>query len=114
MVAAGDVVLVAFPFHEHETVSFKRRPVLVLASHGTGVDSALWVMMITSNARRFAHPSDTDIPLRDWRGVPLAAESVLRTTRVWTAEQRDVVRRVGAVAPEILERAREAVRAALG
>lgn len=112
MVAAGDVALMAFPFHEHEAVAFKRRPVLILATHGVGIDGAVWVMMITSNARRFAHPSATDIPLRDWRAVPLAAESVLRTTRVWTAEQRDVIRRLGGVAPGILEQAREAVRAA--
>lgn len=113
MVAAGDVVLVAFPFHEGAEVTYKNRPVLVLAVHGTGVDAAVWVMMITSNARRFTHPSATDIPMPGWEDIGLASQSVIRTTRVWTAEQRDFRKHIGTVPAALLEQARETIRAAL-
>lgn len=113
MVATGDVALARFPFSEQEAVTYKLRPVLVLAVHGDGVDQAVWLMMITGNARRFARPSATDIPLTAWRVMGLAKESVLRTTRVWTAEARDVERVIGTAPAEVTEMARVAVRKAL-
>lgn len=113
MVATGDVALARFPFSEHEVVTYKLRPVLVLALHGDGVDQAVWLMMITGNARRFLRPSVTDVPLPEWRAMGLAKESVLRTTRVWTAEARDIERVIGAAPHEVTVEARESVRQAL-
>ena len=113
MVAQGDVALARFPFSEHETVAYKLRPVLVLAVHGDGIDQAVWLMMITGNARRFAHPSTTDIPLPEWQSMGLAKESVLRTTRVWTAEARDIERVIGSAPADVTGLARESVRQAL-
>lgn len=113
MVNPADVVLVSFPFSEQEIVTYKKRPVLVLATPGPSGESALWVMMITGNERRFARPSSSDIRLDDWRDVGLALPSVLRTTRVWTAEERDVVRRIGTCPSNVLELAKSRVIAAL-
>lgn len=95
MVTAGDVALVEFPFSRRETPSFKRRPVLVLNAFGSPPDQVVWVVMITSNARRVNRPGPGDIPIGDWASIPLAAPSIIRSRRVWTAEQRDVVKVVG-------------------
>lgn len=113
VVKPAEVVLLSFPFSEHETVTFKKRPVLVLANTGHSVDSALWVMMITGNKRRFDRPSASDVRLETWETIGLAAPSVLRASRVWTAQERDVLQTIGACPPEILQRARALVVSAL-
>ena len=113
MVVPADVVLMLFPFSSAESISYKKRPVLVLAVSGAADDSAVWVMMITGNKRRFDRPSRSDIRLDSWADMGLALPSVLRTNRVWTAEHRDVVRRIGAAPAQILEAAKGSVVASL-
>lgn len=113
MLSPGDVVLVNFPFHEQAEVALKKRPVLVVAVTGEGDDAAVWVMMITGNQRRFLRPCPTDIPIHDWEQVGLRMPSVLRMSRLWTAEQRDVAGTIGSVPRELLDRARGAVREAM-
>ena len=70
--------------------------------------------MITGNDRRVARPGPGDIVIPDWQAIPLATSSVLRTRRVWTAETRDILRVLGAVPDDLLDRARELVRESIG
>lgn len=101
MVTPGDLALANFPFSESATVIFKRRPVLVVAAEGSVPNQAIWVAMVTGNSQRFLRPQPGDIRVAEWEGL-LDKESVVRTRRVWTAEQRDIVRVLGPVLPETL------------
>lgn len=101
----GDVVLANFPFSAGATIAFKRRPVLVVAAAGSVPNQAIWVAMVTGNRQRFLRPQAGDIKVTEWQGL-LANESVVRTRRVWTAEQQDIVRVLGPVQPATLEAVR--------
>jgi mRNA interferase MazF len=59
----GDVVLVLFP--NSDSVTFKRRPALVVQADdlNTGLPQIV-LTMITSNVARRAHPSRVFVPLR--------------------------------------------------
>ena len=105
-VTPGDVALVDFPFSAAEAQPFKRRPVLVLAAVGRVPDQAIWVVMITGKASRYARPGDGDVRIPEWAAIPLHRESVVRSRRVWTAEERDIVRVLGRVSAGTLDQVR--------
>lgn len=114
MIEAGQIVTVWFPFSHIEPDPYKRRPVLVLGVYGSGDDQAILVTMITSNARRVSrpHPEDVLIPDHDKCGLPQA--SVVRATRLWTAQTRDIAGIVGKVPASVLEDVRDRLRPLLG
>lgn len=85
----GEIRLVWFPFSHSEPQPYKMRPVLVLAAVGTAPDRAVLVAMITANAQRVRRPGPGDVVITDWQGAGLRAPSVVRTRRLWTAEERD-------------------------
>jgi hypothetical protein len=88
-VRPGEVRLVWFPFSHSEPQSYKKRPVLVLSVAGHVPDRAILIAMITSNGRRVRQPGPGDIVVADWRAAGLRSPSVVRTRRIWTAEDRD-------------------------
>lgn len=111
MISAGDILLLNFPFSSSEQTPFKQRPVLVLAEPvGRGIEEAVLVAMITSSGDRLATPRATDVIL-DHEAAGLPRPSVVRVTRVWTAETRDIVRAFGRVTDADLARVREVFRA---
>lgn len=85
----GEVRLVWFPFSHSEPVPYKRRPVLVLSANGHVPDRAVLVAMVTSNSRRIRQPGPGDVVIADWSSAGLRSPSVVRTRRIWTAEDRD-------------------------
>jgi len=89
----GDVVVVPFPFTD--LTQAKRRPALVLATFD-GNDLVL--CQITSQAVRDHHA----IPLAvsDFRDGSLRKASNIRPNRVFTAYDRLILYRVGALKPE--------------
>lgn len=107
----GDLATVYFPFSSSEPQPFKKRPVLVLTATGTPPDQAIFCAMVTSNARRFAHPAAGDVAISEWQSAGLLAPSVVRTRRIWTAEQRDFTGKVlGQVNPATLDVVRQEIR----
>lgn len=111
---AGDVALVRFPFSALESEPFKQRPILVVNAFGSPPDQVVLTMMITSNTRRVARPGPGDIVIEGWSAAGLAQPSVLRSRRIWTGEQRDVTRVIGAVDADTLAAARTAIRDMVG
>ena len=110
---SGDVALVGFPFSGHASVTFKKRPVLVLCTFGTVPDEVVWTVMITGSAHRVTTPGPGDFLIEEWSAVGLAKASVIRTRRVWTAEQRDVLQTIGEVPARLLDEVRAAIRSSL-
>jgi mRNA-degrading endonuclease toxin of MazEF toxin-antitoxin module len=95
LVSVGDVALVKFPFSATEDPPFKQRPVLVLAVVGVPPDQAILCAMITENERRVRRLGPGDALVSDWAGSGLAKPSVVRTRRIWSAEERDVAKVIG-------------------
>lgn len=106
----GDVALVMFPFSATEAQPYKQRPVLVLGATGAPPDEAVFVAMVTSNARRVARPRPGDVVITQWQQAGLQLPSVVRSRRLWTAEGRDVVRVIGTVESAVVDEVREQVR----
>jgi mRNA-degrading endonuclease toxin of MazEF toxin-antitoxin module len=111
MTSPGDLITVWFPFRRHEPEPYKRRPVLVIGvPPATRADEALLVLMVTSNARRVRYPGATDILLDHGSGSGLTQPSVVRLSRAWTAEGRDVAGTLGAISPVALAEITRAFR----
>lgn len=89
MTAPGEIQFVWFPFSRTEAEPYKKRPVLILGVVGTAPDRAVLVAMVTGNQQRFLKPHAGDVALHDWQVLGLTKESVVRTRRIWTAEERD-------------------------
>lgn len=110
----GEVRLVFFPFSYTEPQPYKKRPVLVINSVGFGPDRAILVAMITSNASRTKRPGPGDVVIADWASAGLHMASVVRTRRLWTAEDRDFTGRpLGAVNQATLDAVVREIRAYL-
>lgn len=114
MVRSGDIALLWFPFGSQQQSAFKKRPVLVLNKAGSGVDQAVVCVMITSSADRIANPRGGDIPIVDWQAYGLAAASVVRPARFWSAEISDVNRVIGKADAAFTAAVRTAVAQMIG
>lgn len=93
----GDIYIVWFPFSNEETNSFKKRPIVVLSEHKSynpHDDSAL-VAMVTGSESRVNNPASGDVLVEDWQKCGLVKTSVIRTSRLWTIESRDIVKKLG-------------------
>lgn len=110
MVAPGEIRFVWFPFSRGEAEPYKKRPVLVLGLVGTVPDRAVLVTMVTANPQRMIRPHAGDVPLPDWEAIGLAKPSVVRTRRIWTAEERDFT---GALIGTVDQATLDAVKAEL-
>jgi mRNA-degrading endonuclease toxin of MazEF toxin-antitoxin module len=114
-VTPGELRLVWFPFSRHEPQPYKKRPVLVLVAAGRGPDRAVLVAMVTSNPNRVQNPGPGDVLVTDWQRAGLRQPSVVRTRRLWTAEERDFEGTLlGNVESTVLDEVRQHVRSLLG
>ncbi len=103
----GEVVLIPFPYTDLATT--KRRPVLVLRpADGFGDFLAA---AVTSHA---GHVDALTLTQRDLREGVLPKPSYVRTTKLYTLNERIVVRRFGTLTSEAFTRIHTAICAALG
>ena len=107
----GELRLVWFPFSHTQAEPYKKRPVLVLAATGQVPDRVVFVAMVTSNERRVRRPGPGDVVVTNWQAAGLNLPSVVRSRRLWTAEERDFEGTVlGTVEPAALEQVKRHVR----
>ena len=97
--AVGDIVLVPFPFSD--LTAPKLRPAFVAASaeHGD-----LILCQITS--RPWGHRSSVIVSGADVAASGLDRDSYLRPDKLFTADSRLIVRRIGALPPAVTAMAR--------
>lgn len=85
----GDVVLVPFPFTDQSGT--KKRPAVVVSSHGYNITRRdIMIMAITSQVRMPLGFGEAVVA--DWQGAGLVKESVLKP--VFTAIEQGLVLRV--------------------
>jgi len=113
-VNAGDVVLVWFPFSSKEPVPYKKRPVLVLGDHGQPPSQVVIVVMITGSGERLKRPRTGDVLISDWSAAGLWKESTVRTHRLWSAEGRDIEKRLGSVDQSVVDDVKTKIADLLG
>lgn len=106
----GDVVKVPFPYTDRATR--QRRPALVIAAEGLGIDRRLlWVLMITSAENR-AWPGDVSLEA-SYAAAGLPAPSLIRTVKIATIDVRDVTA-LGRIQADELAEVRAQVQTHLG
>jgi len=88
--AAGDVVLLEFPFTD--TAGSKRRPALILLDTG---DDDIVVARVTGQLS--AAPQD--VTLDEWQQAGLLLPSVVRLHKIATLQQRLVDKKLGRLTP---------------
>ncbi|WP_189237792.1 type II toxin-antitoxin system PemK/MazF family toxin [Planomonospora parontospora] len=106
--------LLWFPFSRNEPQPYKKRPCLILAMTGVVPDQAILVAMITGNPSRAQTPGPADVVIQNWQGAGLLKASTVRSRRLWTAEDRDIIRILGSVDQPVLEDTMKHVRALVG
>ncbi len=106
----GDVVLVPFPFTDQSGT--KKRPAVVVSSHGYNTSRRdIVIMAITSQVRTPLGFGEAMIV--DWQGAGLVKESVLKSVFT-TIEQRLVVRVMGHLSAGDIKTLREVVGDVIG
>jgi mRNA interferase MazF len=88
--AAGDVVVVPFPYADR--LAEKRRPALVVSGPQLARFGLLWVAMITSAENR---GWSCDVAIGDIESAGLPAPSVVRPAKIACIEPSRVLRRAG-------------------
>lgn len=88
---AWQVAVVPFPFTDRSTT--KRRPALVLSGRRFNASGYSVLAMITSASH---HPWPGDTPISKLRQAGLTAPSLVRL-KVFTLDNRFIVRRIGAL-----------------
>jgi mRNA interferase MazF len=98
MYKRGEIVLIPVPFSDLSSV--KRRPVLVISniSHNT-TNSDMIVVAITSNLQQ----NGIAIETKDLLTGELPKKSLIRYDKIYTLEQRIVIKQLGTVAESVLE-----------
>ncbi len=88
-----DVVVVPFPYSER--LAEKRRPAVVISDEKLHRDGFIWLAMITGAAkdRRVG-----DVVIRDLAAAGLPGASMVRASKIATAEPDRVLRRIGSIA----------------
>lgn len=106
----GDVVLVPFPFTDQSGT--KKRPAVVVSSHGYNANRRdIVIMAITSQVR--APLGFGEAMVADWQGAGLIKASVLKPV-VATIEQGLVLRVMGHLSADDLKTLREVVGDVIG
>ncbi len=106
----GDVVLVPFPFTDQSGT--KKRPAVVVSSHGYNASRRdIVIMVITSQARTPLGFGEAMVG--DWQGAGLIKESVLKPVFT-TIEQRLVLRVMGHLSAADIKALRELVADVIG
>jgi mRNA interferase MazF len=100
--AAGQVVLVHFPFSD--LTASKLRPAIVLADAGRGD----WILsQITSNA--YGDPRAVALPQTDFASGSLRRSSFARPGKLFTAHSSLIVQQIGILTADRLATIRDAV-----
>jgi mRNA interferase MazF len=94
----GEIFLCSFPFTSG--AASKVRPVLVLFDLGADV------MICRISAGKYSGP--LDVSVKDWSAAGLAKPSVIRLSRIVTAEKSLLTRRLGKLATVDLQAVRNA------
>ena len=88
-----DVVVVPFPFTDR--TASKRRPALVMSSAAFNSASRHSVLAMITSAEQSRWPGD--LPISDLESAGLASDCLVRL-KIFTLDQRLIVRRAGALA----------------
>lgn len=100
--AAGDVVVVPFPFTDLS--ANKIRPAVVLAQAG----KSDWILcQITSNA--YADPNAIEIEIKDFSSGKLRIRSFARPSKLFTANTTLMIGKEGRLKPQKLKEIKSAV-----
>ena len=101
----GDVLLVPYPFDER--AGSRKRPVVVISSEEFNeATNDLIVAQVTSRVSAPSRPGD--ITIVSWREANLPAPAMVRS-RLATLETSSVLRRLGSLTEEDLNRAQSAL-----
>jgi mRNA interferase MazF len=98
MYKRGEIVLIPVPFSD--LTSVKRRPVLVISnmSHN-GTNTDMIVVAITSNLQQNGIVIETN----DLLAGKLPKKSLIRYDKIYTLEQRIVIKQLGIVSENVLK-----------
>jgi len=107
--AAGDVVVVPFPYSD--PLAEKRRPALVVSNAKLAEQGFVWLAMITS-ARQSALPHDA--PIADLARAGLPSPCVVRPTKIATIEPLRILRKAGRLDRKELSAVLTTVRGFIG
>jgi len=99
MYKRGEIVLIPVPFSDLSSV--KRRPVLVISnmSHNCS-NTDMIVVAITSNLRQDGIVIET----KDVSAGKLPKKSLIRYDKIYTLEQRIVIKQLGVVSENVLKK----------
>jgi mRNA interferase MazF len=96
-----DIVVVPFPFTDREAT--KRRPAVVISSHGFNAASDHAVLAMVTSANQSSWPAD--IPVHDLASAGLSSPCVVRL-KLFTLDQRLIVRKAGVLSAQDAQRLR--------
>ena len=110
MFATFDVVVVPFPYADR--LAEKRRPAVVVSAPALEKRHGLvWLVMVTSvGNRRWAE----DVDVSDLAAAGLPAPSLVRPTKIATADAARIVRRIGRLPAKDAQALRVALRGLIG
>jgi mRNA interferase MazF len=90
LLAAGDVVVVPFPYTDRQTQ--QRRPAVVVSGPEIARQGMVWLLMVTSAGNA---PWPGDVAVADLTSAGLPAPSVVRTAKIATVDSTHVMRVAG-------------------
>ena len=103
---AWDVVVVPFPFTGIPET--KRRPAVILSGRAfNNFGHSVMCMVTTSGATRW--PGDIELPLREARTIGLPKQSIVRTMKIFTLDNRIVLRKIGSLGKNLQDLARRSL-----
>lgn len=102
-----EIVVVPFPFTDKSAV--KKRPALVLSTEEFNRQGHAVLAMITTKSHA---PWPGDCPIEDFQEAGLSLPCIIRP-KLFTLDNRLILRRMGALGAKDAERARELLRSVL-
>ncbi|MGE3769872.1 MAG: type II toxin-antitoxin system PemK/MazF family toxin [Bdellovibrionales bacterium] len=91
-----DVVVVPYPL-TNDGMGGRRRPALVVCREDLPRDYGLyWLLMITAASHT---GQNADVAIDDWEAANLPSAAVIRTTKIITVSQHQILRKLGTLAP---------------
>lgn len=113
-VQRGEVVLVDFPYASRG--GSKVRPVLIVQNDRDNVRLTNTItVQITSVTRRALEPTQLliDIATPEGKQAGLRQDSVVNCVNLYTLAKTDILRKLGALSPQLLQQINACLRAAL-
>jgi mRNA interferase MazF len=97
-----DVVVVPFPFTDSPEA--KRRPAVVLSARRFN-QSGHSVMCMVTTSRSARWPGDIELPLRESGAIGLPEQSIIRTMKIFTLDNRIILRKIGTLGEDLRDTA---------